>query len=187
MPALDHETKQTVFYPPAFLAPRSDKKPVILFFDKISLAPDDTRSAVLGILEERRQADIKIPDNWLIVAAGNRPEDLANARGLGAAANRRLLHIVIEPQLEATLDYFIKIGVIAEVLAFLKVFFAAFIGRRVGTDAETRTLPSSGFLEKGFGCLSNSPKKRTPFAPNCGRRNYRRFGRGGIYDAGGRN
>ena len=122
LPALDHETKQTVFYPPAFLASRPDKKDVILFFDEISLAPDDTKGAVLGILEERRQAEIEIPDNWIVVAAGNRPEDLANARGLGAAANRRLLHIVIEPQLEATLAYFIKIGVIPEVLAFLKVF-----------------------------------------------------------------
>ena len=67
LPALDHETKQTVFYPPAFLSPPEDKKPVVLFFDEISLAPDDTRSAVLGILEERRQADIKIPDDWIIV------------------------------------------------------------------------------------------------------------------------
>ncbi len=122
LPALDHETRQTVVYPPAFLAPPTDGGDVILFFDEISLAPDDTRSAVLGILEERRQGNIEIPDNWIIVAAGNRPEDLANARGLGAAANRRLLHIVIEPQLEATLQYFLKTGVIAEVLAFLKVF-----------------------------------------------------------------
>lgn len=122
LPALDHETRQTVFYPPAFLAPPVVKKPVVLFFDEISLAPDDTRSAVLGILEERRQCEITIPDDWIIVAAGNRPEDLANARGLGAAANRRLLHIVIEPQLDATINHFIKIGVIPEVLAFLKVF-----------------------------------------------------------------
>lgn len=122
LPALDHETKQTVFYPPAFLAPSVDKKPVILFFDEISLSPDDTKGAVLGILEERRQGEIKIPDDWIIVAAGNRPEDMANARGLGAAANRRLLHIVIEPTLEATIQHFIKIRVIPEVLAFLKVF-----------------------------------------------------------------
>ena len=122
LPALDHETKQTVFYPPAFLASAVDKKPVILFFDEISLAADDTKGAVLGILEERRQADIEIPNDWIIVAAGNRPEDMANVRGLGAAANRRLLHIVIEPQFDATIEYFIKIGVIHEVLAFLKVF-----------------------------------------------------------------
>lgn len=122
LPTLDHETKQTVFYPPAFLALPEDKKGVILFFDEISLAQDDTKGAVLGILEERCQGEIKIPDDWIIVAAGNRPEDMANARGLGAAANRRLLHIVIEPQLEATIQHFIKIGVIPEVLAFLKVF-----------------------------------------------------------------
>lgn len=122
LPALDHETKQTVFYPPAFLAPSANNKSVVLFFDEISLAPDDTKGAVLGILEERRQGNVEIPDDWIIVAAGNRPEDLANARSLGAAANRRLLHIVIEPQLEATLQHFIKIKVAPEVLAFLKVF-----------------------------------------------------------------
>jgi hypothetical protein len=122
LPTLDHETKQTVFYPPAFLALPEDKKAVILFFDEISLAQDDTKGAVLGILEERCQGEIKIPDDWIIVAAGNRPEDMANARGLGAAANRRLLHIVIEPQIEATIQHFIKIGVVPEVLAFLKVF-----------------------------------------------------------------
>jgi hypothetical protein len=122
LPALDHERKQTVFYPPAFLAPSKNEKGVILFFDEISLAPDDTKGAVLGILEERRQGNIEIPENWIIVAAGNRPEDLRSARGLGAAANRRLLHVVIEPQLEATLKHFIKIKVAPEVLAFLKVF-----------------------------------------------------------------
>ncbi len=67
LPALDHDNQQTVFYPPAFLAPRSDGKAVVLFFDEISLAPDDTRSAVLGILEERRQGNLEIPDNWIIV------------------------------------------------------------------------------------------------------------------------
>ncbi len=70
LPALDHANKQTVFYPPSFLASRVDGKAVVLFFDEISLAPDDTRGAVLGILEERRQGNVEIPDNWIIVAAG---------------------------------------------------------------------------------------------------------------------
>ena len=148
LPALDHETRTTVFYPPAFLSPRPDKKPVILFFDEISLAPDDTRSAVLGILEERRQADVEIPDNWLIVAAGNRPEDLANARSMGAAANRRLLHIVIEPQLEATLQYFIKIGIIPEVLAFLKVFPQHLSGEESGRTQKQELYPRPASWKK---------------------------------------
>ncbi len=31
LPALDHETRQTIFYPPAFLAPRTDGRDVVLF------------------------------------------------------------------------------------------------------------------------------------------------------------
>jgi len=148
LPALDHEEKQTVFYTPAFLATRVDAKAVILFFDEISLAPDDTRGAVLGILEERRQGNVEIPDNWIIVAAGNRPEDLANARGLGAAANRRLLHIVIEPQLEATLAHFMKIGVIAEVLAFLKVFPQHLSGEESARTQKHELYPRPASWEK---------------------------------------
>ncbi len=148
LPALDHESKQTVFYPPAFLAPRSDAKCVILFFDEISLAPDDTRSAVLGILEERRQGSVEIPDNWIIVAAGNRPEDLAGARGLGAAANRRLLHIVIEPQFEATLAHFMKIGVVPEVLAFLKVFPQHLSGEEAARHQKHELYPRPASWEK---------------------------------------
>ncbi len=148
LPALDHEARQTVFYPPAFLAPRADAKAVILFFDEISLAPDDTKGAVLGILEERRQGNVEIPDNWIIVAAGNRPEDLANARGLGAAANRRLLHIVIEPQLEATLQHFMKIGVAPEVLAFLKVFPQHLLGEESARTQKHELYPRPASWEK---------------------------------------
>ena len=148
LPALDHDTRQTVFYSPAFLAPRPDEKDVILFFDEISLAPDDTKGAVLGILEERRQGGIEIPDNWIIAAAGNRPEDFANARGLGAAANRRLLHVVIEPQMEATLQYFLKIGVIAEVLAFLKVFPQHLSGEVAAQSQKHELYPRPASWEK---------------------------------------
>lgn len=161
LPALDHQTKKTVFYPPAFLAPRRDKKPVILFFDEISLAMDDTRSAVLGILEERRQADVEIPDNWLIIAAGNRPEDLANARGLGAAANRRLLHIVIEPQLEATINHFIKIGIIPEVLAFLKVFPQHLSGEESARKQKHELYPRPASWKK-VSDVYNSLRKSSP-------------------------
>lgn len=148
LPALDHDKQQTVFYPPAFLALRAEGNTVVLFFDEISLAPDDTKGAVLGILEERRQGSIEIPDNWIIVAAGNRPEDLANARGLGAAANRRLLHIVIEPQLEATLQHFMKIGVSAEVLAFLKVFPQHLSGEESARTQKHELYPRPASWEK---------------------------------------
>ena len=162
LPALDHDKQQTVFYPPAFLAPRADGKTVVLFFDEISLAPDDTKGAVLGILEERRQGKVEIPDNWVIVAAGNRPEDLANARGLGAAANRRLLHIVIEPQLEATFQHFMKIGIIAEVLAFLKVFPQHLSGEEQARTQKHELYPRPASWEKVsniFGELRKADKR----------------------------
>lgn len=167
LPALDHATKQTVFYPPAFLASRADKKAVVLFFDEISLATDDTKGAVLGILEERRQGSVEIPDNWLIIAAGNRPEDLANARGLGAAANRRLLHVVIEPQLEATLQHFIKINVAPEVLAFLKVFPQYLSGEEAARTQKHELYPRPASWEKVSNVLAelrNADKRLRHFA-----------------------
>lgn len=88
---------------------------------------------------------------------------MANARGLGAAANRRLLHVVIEPQLEATLEYFIKINVASEVLAFLKVFPQHLSGEESARTQKHELYPRPASWEKVSNVLGELKKadKRT--------------------------
>ena len=79
---------------------------------------------------------------------------------MGAAANRRLLHIVIEPQLEATLQYFLKTGVIAEVLAFLKVFPQHLSGEESARHQKHELYPRPASWEKVSNIIGEMRKIR---------------------------
>lgn len=118
LPALDHETRTTRFYPPAFL-PR-EEGPGILFFDELPGADDQTKIAVYGLMLERRLDEYKLPDGWMIVAAGNREEDGAYSVDLGTALNDRLVHLVVEPEVDDWIKWAINAGIDGRVITFIK-------------------------------------------------------------------
>ena len=53
-----------------------------------------------GLLQERRVGQHKLPDNVMVIAAGNTVEDGAIAYEMGTALSDRLihLHLVADPQ-----------------------------------------------------------------------------------------
>lgn len=97
MPHYDHENKLTVWYRPEDL-PRTDE-PAVLLFDELTSANQFLQPTVYGILEERRIGQHTIPDNTIILGAGNGVEDGAVAFEMGTAISDRLMHykVVAEP------------------------------------------------------------------------------------------
>lgn len=93
LPYYDHETKTTQWYRPEDLP--NDAEPAILFLDELSSAPAHIQPTVYGLLQERRVGKHKIPDNVMIVAAGNRVTDGAVAYEMGTAIADRLIHLNI--------------------------------------------------------------------------------------------
>jgi len=96
MPHYDHENKLTVWYRPEDL-PNSDE-PAVLFFDELTAASPFLQPTVYGILQERRVGQHKIPDNTIIVAAGNTVDDGAVAYEMGTAIADRLVHMLVEAE-----------------------------------------------------------------------------------------
>lgn len=94
MPHYDHENKMTVWYRPEDL-PSTDE-PAVLFFDELTAASPFLQPTVYGILQERRVGQHKIPDNTIIVAAGNTVDDGAVAYEMGTAISDRLIHMLVE-------------------------------------------------------------------------------------------
>ncbi len=94
MPHYDHDNKLTVWYRPEDL-PNSDE-PAVLFFDELTAASPFLQPTVYGILQERRVGQHKIPDNTIIVAAGNTVDDGAVAYEMGTAIADRLVHMLVE-------------------------------------------------------------------------------------------
>lgn len=94
MPHYDHENKLTVWYRPEDLP--STNEPAVLFFDELSSASPFLQPTVYGALQERRIGQHKIPDNTIIIAAGNTVDDGAVAYEMGTAISDRLVHMLVE-------------------------------------------------------------------------------------------
>lgn len=77
--------------------------PTILFLDELKSAPPAVQTAAYRLILDRSIQNGRIlPDNCVIIAAGNMKEDKTGARDLlPAAANRFAMHLIIDKKLAA--------------------------------------------------------------------------------------
>mgnify|MGYP005851410639 CR=1 FL=1 len=119
LPYYDHETKTTQWYRPEDL-PNSEE-PAVLFLDELSSAPAHIQPTVYGLIQERRVGQHKIPDNTIIVAAGNQVTDGAVAFEMGTAISDRLIHLHVVATPEDWINNFaVPQGLHPAVVAFVK-------------------------------------------------------------------
>ncbi|KKL92499.1 hypothetical protein LCGC14_1884080 [marine sediment metagenome] len=93
--------------------------PGILFLDEIEKAPVSVKNASLQLVLDRKIGTYKLPDDWGIVCAGNREEDGCFSAPLGAALSNRMIHLDIEPDVEAWAMWARDNGVIDDIIGFL--------------------------------------------------------------------
>ena len=68
----------------------------ILFLDEISAAPQSVQAAAYQITLDRVVGEHKLPDNCIVIAAGNRTTDKSVAFKMPKALANRLMHVEIE-------------------------------------------------------------------------------------------
>jgi hypothetical protein len=104
------------FAPPSFL-PQSGSG--ILFLDEVNLAPPAIQNVAMQLVLDRRVGDYVVPDNWYIVAAGNRAEDRAAVSQMPAPLTNRFLHLTVEADLNSWKEYALTNGVAEQIISFL--------------------------------------------------------------------
>lgn len=104
------------FAPPSFL-PQEGKG--ILFLDELNMASPSVMGIAQQLILDRQVGDYKVPEDWFIVAAGNRTEDRAAVSQMPAPVANRFIHFNIEPSLDSWKEYAIKKGINEQILAFL--------------------------------------------------------------------
>lgn len=74
----------------------------IMFFDEINRAPKMVLSAALSLCLNGRIGNYELPEHWIVVAAGNRPDDLGGAVAtiIEPALANRFAHVNYAPSLE---------------------------------------------------------------------------------------
>ncbi len=91
----------------------------ILFLDEISAAPQSVQAAAYQITLDRTVGEHHLPDNCLVIAAGNRVTDKSVAYKMPKALANRLLHIEVEGSFDAWKQWAIRSGINGKVVGFL--------------------------------------------------------------------
>lgn len=99
--------ERTVTKLPALFPSEDETKPGIMFFDEMNRAPKMVLSAALSLCLSGKIGNYKLPDRWIVIAAGNRPEDLGGgvATPIEPALANRFAHVNYAPTLGAWMKW----------------------------------------------------------------------------------
>ncbi len=91
----------------------------ILFLDEITSAPQSVQAAAYQITLDRTVGEHRLPDNCIVIAAGNRVSDRSVAFKMPKALANRLMHIEVDADFAAWKRWAIRSGINEKVLGFL--------------------------------------------------------------------
>ena len=117
--ANDDKTLAVWLKPRIFQMDESDDVVNILFLDEISAAPQSVQAAAYQITLDRVVGEHRLPENCIVVAAGNRTTDKSVAFKMPKALANRLLHIEVQISFESWRQWAVRSGVNPKVVGFL--------------------------------------------------------------------
>ena len=91
----------------------------ILFIDEINCVSETLAPAMLQFLQCKTFGSHKIPEGWLIVAAGNPPEYNKSVREFDVVTMDRMKKIQVEPDFDAWREYAYTRGIHSAVISYL--------------------------------------------------------------------
>lgn len=115
----------------------------ILFLDEISAAPQSVQAAAYQITLDRVVGEHKLPDNCIIIAAGNRVTDKSVSFKMPKALANRLLHLEVEGSYDSWNAWAVKSGVNEKVLGYLASHTARLFGFNPSNDELAFATPRS--------------------------------------------
>ena len=91
----------------------------ILFLDEISAAPPSVQAAAYQITLDRVIGEHRLPENCIVIAAGNRVTDKSVAYTMPKALSNRLCHMEVKEDFGSWKEWAIKKGINEKVVGFL--------------------------------------------------------------------
>lgn len=93
----------------------------ILFIDEINCASETLAPAMLQFLQCKTFGAHKVPEGWLIAAAGNPPEYNKSVREFDVVTLDRVKKIDVEPNFNVWKEYAYKQGIHGAILSYLEI------------------------------------------------------------------
>lgn len=104
--------------PKIFELDESDEKVNIIFMDEITAASTSVQSAALQITLDRAIGEHRLPNNCIVIAAGNRVKDSV-AYKMPRALTNRMLNILVTNDYESWQEWAVSTGIHPKVISFL--------------------------------------------------------------------
>lgn len=92
---------------------------VVLFLDEMNQAPQSVQAAAYQLILNRRLGNYKLPDNVLIVAAGNRESDRGVSYRMPSALANRFVHLEMTTDFEDWQTWAMENNIDAEVVGYV--------------------------------------------------------------------
>ncbi len=93
----------------------------ILFIDEINCVSETLAPTMLQFLQGKSFGNHRIPEGWIIVAAGNPPEYNKSVREFDIVTLDRIRSIQVEPDFEAWKEYAVQAGIHPAIRAYLNI------------------------------------------------------------------
>lgn len=106
--------------PQVFMMDASPETINILFLDEISNIPLSTQSAAYQIVLDKKIGEHKLPDNCIVLAAGNRITDKSASYKMSKALANRMMHFEIETTAESWATWAINAGIDSRIIAYVQ-------------------------------------------------------------------
>jgi hypothetical protein len=122
IPYFDSNSNTMVWAPPAELPNEelASKHPhVILFLDEMNSAPPAVQAAAYQLILNRRIGQYRLPNNTIIVAAGNRETDRGVTFRMPAPLSNRFIHLEIRVNWDDWFDWAVTNKLHTDVIGFL--------------------------------------------------------------------
>ncbi len=106
--------------PQIFQMDTSDKIVNILFLDEITAAPTSVQAAAYQITLDRTIGEHKLPENCIVIAAGNRVTDKSVSYNMPKALANRMCHLEIKEDAGAWHKWAVKSGIHPYIIGFIE-------------------------------------------------------------------
>ena len=121
MPAMNHETRTTTFYPNERFAIHNDK-PVIIMLDEITKASEPVKNMLLPVMLERRLGSVAFHKDSIVYSTGNLTTDGVGDNMKAHAKNRLTAVTVRNPNDDEWINWAIDNDIAPEIIAWVKQF-----------------------------------------------------------------
>lgn len=134
IPAADEHREFAVWLKPRIFDLHADCLN-ILFLDEISAAPQSMQAAAYQIALDKTIGEHKLPENCIVICAGNRTTDRSVAFRMPKALANRLMHFEVRPDFGSWYLWAVEQGLDSRVIGYL-----AFDNSRLNMEAGTEEL-----------------------------------------------